>query len=200
MAESMSSIRTEKAITDALIRLVLQMPFEHITVQDILKEAPVSRYTFYAHFHDKYEVAEKLQQQQYDLFLSFLSQRTPGDSADRVNAALRSYTQSQRDAFTALRRIHTENVDFFGKIHNFFQREYRMRFEDHPHLELEATIYGSMMSGIQEYFMGQILAPDTDVAEALADAHIHIALNALGIHDPQDTANAKQYLLSLCHR
>ena len=44
-------IRTDKAIKQALITLLKNKPFEKITVQDILDETPVTRSTFYKHFH-----------------------------------------------------------------------------------------------------------------------------------------------------
>ena len=53
--------RTDRAIIDATIRLLRERSFEELTVQNILDETPVSRATFYAHFHDKYEVAERMQ-------------------------------------------------------------------------------------------------------------------------------------------
>lgn len=197
MADSMSAVRTKKAITDALIRLTLRMPFERITVQDILKETPVSRYTFYAHFHDKYEVAEALQAQQYERFLEFLSQRPKGDDNSQVDAAVWEYNQREWAATQALQRIHTERVDFVRLINDFFEKEYRLRFEDHPHLELEAAMYGNIMSAVQAYFSVHYAADGGNFADALSEAHINIALNGLGIHDETDKAEAARYLLAL---
>ena len=53
-------LRTDKAITNALIHLLREKPFEKIIVQDILDETPVTRATFYAHFKDKYDINNKL--------------------------------------------------------------------------------------------------------------------------------------------
>jgi len=39
-------LRTYKAITNALIHLLREKPFEKIIVQDILDETPVTRATF----------------------------------------------------------------------------------------------------------------------------------------------------------
>jgi AcrR family transcriptional regulator len=51
--EDRRTMRTRKALGDALIELMLEKRFEHITVQDILDRANVGRSTFYAHFPDK---------------------------------------------------------------------------------------------------------------------------------------------------
>jgi AcrR family transcriptional regulator len=45
--------RTRRILHQALISLVLEKSYEHITVQDILDRADVGRSTFYAHFRDK---------------------------------------------------------------------------------------------------------------------------------------------------
>ena len=56
MQQNPQFLRTDKAIKQALIHLLNVKPFEKITVQDILDETPVTRSTFYKHFHDKYEM------------------------------------------------------------------------------------------------------------------------------------------------
>ena len=48
--------RTRKALHEALKALVLEGPYDSITVQQILDRANVGRSTFYTHFHDKDEL------------------------------------------------------------------------------------------------------------------------------------------------
>lgn len=50
------AVRTEQAIVDAFNRLISKHDFEKITVEMIVKEAGVSRSTFYRYFKDKYDV------------------------------------------------------------------------------------------------------------------------------------------------
>jgi AcrR family transcriptional regulator len=45
--------RTRDRLGDALVELLLQTPFDDITVQDVLDRAGVSRSTFYSHYRDK---------------------------------------------------------------------------------------------------------------------------------------------------
>jgi AcrR family transcriptional regulator len=45
--------RTRDALGDALVKLILERPFDSITVQDVLDSAGVSRSTFYTHYRDK---------------------------------------------------------------------------------------------------------------------------------------------------
>jgi len=45
--------RTRRALSDALVGLILEKRFDSITVQNVIDRADVGRSTFYAHFEDK---------------------------------------------------------------------------------------------------------------------------------------------------
>lgn len=49
---------TKRLIANSFKELLLQMPFEKITIKTITDHANVIRPTFYNHFHDKYELVE----------------------------------------------------------------------------------------------------------------------------------------------
>lgn len=50
------SIRTRRAIIDAMFQLLAEKPFDKITIQDICDAAAISRTAFYLHFEDKYHL------------------------------------------------------------------------------------------------------------------------------------------------
>ncbi|MCH4053748.1 MAG: TetR/AcrR family transcriptional regulator [Atopobiaceae bacterium] len=52
--------KTKAAIEVAFIRLLHEQPFDKITVQQVCHEALVNKGTFYHHYHDKYDLAQKL--------------------------------------------------------------------------------------------------------------------------------------------
>lgn len=52
--------RTQKMLHDAFIALVIDKGFESITVQMLAEEAMINRATFYRHYQDKYELAERV--------------------------------------------------------------------------------------------------------------------------------------------
>lgn len=47
------SSRTRQLLSDAMIALMMEKPYDSITVQDIIDRANVGRSTFYAHYQDK---------------------------------------------------------------------------------------------------------------------------------------------------
>ncbi|WMF95513.1 TetR family transcriptional regulator [Aerococcus mictus] len=49
-------MKIKNRITNAFRYLMVEKGFDHIVVEDILKEAGVARSTFYRRFHDKYDV------------------------------------------------------------------------------------------------------------------------------------------------
>ena len=46
-------VRRRDMLGDALVELMVEKPFDEITVQDVLDRAKVSRSTFYSHYRDK---------------------------------------------------------------------------------------------------------------------------------------------------
>ncbi|WP_415855113.1 TetR/AcrR family transcriptional regulator [Sinomonas sp. G460-2] len=51
--------RTRAALTQALLALMAERPYEAITVQDVIDRADVGRSTFYAHFSDKDDLLDE---------------------------------------------------------------------------------------------------------------------------------------------
>ncbi|HEX9057239.1 MAG TPA: TetR/AcrR family transcriptional regulator [Ktedonobacterales bacterium] len=50
--------RTRKLLQDAMMGLLREKSFQSVTVQDIAERAMLNRATFYAHFEDKYALAD----------------------------------------------------------------------------------------------------------------------------------------------
>jgi AcrR family transcriptional regulator len=58
MKDDRRSRRTRRLVTAAMAELLLERPFDEITVQAILDRADVGRSTFYQHFRDKLDVID----------------------------------------------------------------------------------------------------------------------------------------------
>ncbi|WP_227872281.1 TetR/AcrR family transcriptional regulator [Paenibacillus albus] len=56
-------LRTRRLIMDAFSKIIHRKDFKDVTVKDITTEATINRATFYYHFLDKYELLEKVLQE-----------------------------------------------------------------------------------------------------------------------------------------
>ena len=74
--------RTRDRLGDALVELLVQKPFEDITVQDVLDRAGVSRSTFYAHYRDKNDLFLSDAEEFFEAMATALSRF--GDKSERV--------------------------------------------------------------------------------------------------------------------
>ena len=62
--------KTKKAIADAFLTIASQKPIEKITVTDIVKEAQINKSTFYAHYHDIYDLMDVLRNEAIEMVVS----------------------------------------------------------------------------------------------------------------------------------
>lgn len=62
--------KTKKAIADAFLTMASQKPIEKITVTDIVKEAQINKSTFYAHYHDIYDLMDELRNEAIEMVVS----------------------------------------------------------------------------------------------------------------------------------
>ncbi len=146
MAENPQFIRTDKAIKQALISLLKTKPFEKITVQDILDETPVTRSTFYKHYHDKYEIVEKLQE---DFFASQMEIRQVlFENSNSYTNYLQNMSNQNQELMTALLKVKTENVDFRQALAEQAEKFYLSETTG-PNRKLEAQIFAQAVTAFQ---------------------------------------------------
>jgi AcrR family transcriptional regulator len=82
MAEENRRVRrTRRALTDALVSLVLEKGYEKLTVQDILDRSDVGRSTFYAHYRDKESLLLACFDDMERQLRSEIAQRAPSDAS-----------------------------------------------------------------------------------------------------------------------
>ena len=58
--------RTRKLVTDAMAQLLMEQPYERITVQAIIDRADIGRATFYQHFRDKLDVVDAVSAEMFE--------------------------------------------------------------------------------------------------------------------------------------
>lgn len=157
MERSTQFRRTDRAIIDALIRLLKTRSFDSITVQNILDETPVTRATFYTHFRDKYEVAERMQEMYVQMLHRMPTQM--GDTDRKAHPRLIQEAIAQYgDILQALIKIHTDQVDLRSITAEMYKKQYLSQ-SDSPYAEAEADIYAQAMTALQlSYLSGNPIA------------------------------------------
>lgn len=179
MPESPQFIRTDKAIKQALISLLKTKPFEKITVQDILDETPVTRSTFYKHYHDKYEIAEKMQEDFFDSQMAL--RRAVHENQAILTPAILKISQQNNEIMEALLKIHTENVDLRQALSNQ-SKEYYLNGTTGSHPDLEAEVFAQAITAFQ------IATHTTEEFsfEYMHDVFISVMLRLVGLSDDKE--------------
>lgn len=139
--------RTDKAITNALIHLLKDKPFEKITVQDILEETPVTRATFYAHFQDKYEIAERMQEEYFRIEEEVVRQLSREKRAN-YPAVIQQTLNRNRELVEALLKINTDRVNLRSSIAAELEKKY-LNSSSSPTRGTEAKVYAQAMTAFQ---------------------------------------------------
>lgn len=144
MNDSPQFKRTDRAIAHALMVLLKEKSFEKITVQDILHATPVTRSTFYKHFRDKYEIAEKMQDYYFSLQFESRKLLLTDPSSPQL---LRAYRGSE-ELLDALLKIRTEKVDIREAIARQSELHY-LSNTNGPNKEIEAQVYAHALTAFQ---------------------------------------------------
>jgi AcrR family transcriptional regulator len=123
--------RTRDRLGDALVKLLLEKPFDDITVQEVLDRAQVSRSTFYEHYRDKNDLFLSDVDDFFELISTLLARHN--DQSERVAPVGEFFTHiaEARDFYAAMvesGRIH--DVKELGEAH--FARSIEQRLEQQP--------------------------------------------------------------------
>ena len=185
MSHSSSFIRTDKAIIQAFIDLLKEKSFEKITVQDILERTPVTRATFYAHYHDKYEIAERMLEQFFQTREATRLQLANVPSS-KSNSIIKKSNSANRDLIEALLKIHTERVDIRQALVDEYESFYLEHFS-HKSNSAEARIYAQARAELDLCVM-----TDDPAAYSFEDANeimLSITLTLLRLDEDDEVRN-----------
>ena len=188
MSTSPQFQRTDKAILQAMVSLLKKKSFEKITVQDILEETPVTRATFYAHYHDKYEVVEKM----LDQFLV-----GQGTASEKIHATFpESFREIVQSTFwnnmeyaQALISVHTDRVDFTKALMDRHRNQYLAQHNSTT-ARAEARIYAAARTSVYLSFL------QGDITDFSFEQINHVLISAvLALLDlPEDDIETRNFL------
>lgn len=78
-------IKTKQLLKEALLALLTEMEFEEITIMKLTTYAQINRSTFYAHFYDKYDLLDKIIN---DELVSFVEEVAPKNEEELTLAQI----------------------------------------------------------------------------------------------------------------
>lgn len=183
MNKNLQYLRTDRAIINAFLELMKTKPFEKITVQDILDEAMVNRSTFYAHFRDKYDIAEQLQTRYVDELRKTIieaKEKNPVKYSE-INQFTTAYFIKNRTTLKALMKIKTEQIDIISEWNKLVRDEYLIA-SNSPNADLEANMYANIATG----FLTCYIEKDnlsSDYPELFLEVFLNVVLKILTIDD-----------------
>jgi len=124
-------IKTRKNIETTFISLLGQKNFHQITVQNILDTALINRSTFYKHYADKYQLAETLCKEIFDLLKTGVKDRfccTTTEDILRVIKPLYQILSAKREEILPLFSINTDTIHLYEDMSEFLKTSF---YEQH---------------------------------------------------------------------
>jgi len=105
-AEYRSAVRSRNLIKKAIAKLIHEKDFNKITVSDVIREADISRGTFYAHYTDIYSVIEQIQAEEIDNLNNFIDEfyfdANNSDEFERFIKAIFNYLANNKEYYALL--------------------------------------------------------------------------------------------------
>lgn len=178
MTGNIQYLRTDRAIQSALLSLLGKKPFEKITVQDILDETPVSRATFYKHFHDKFEIVERIQDEILHTHTELRNALTQA-SPEQFPVLMQRFSLRYREISQLLMKVQTERVNLPQALVEE-SRQYYLGTTDSPTRNLEAQIYAAATTAM----MVSLLDEKEDYPlDQIFNAIMSVAMRMVGLPD-----------------
>lgn len=177
MAEDLRVVKTRRAIEGAMERLLVEKPFDAITVQAILDEALVNRKTFYSHYRDKYDLVRKMADEfMADVHAMVVVRKSAGSDTEGPFAAIDAlYEQllAKRTLALALWDVKTEGLDFSGELAATVEQAYLSHFgaEGVGDPALQAKMVSAMVVTMLRYKL--------EAGEPFTSVDIHRELDVL---------------------
>lgn len=104
-AEYRSSIRSKALIKEALLSLMIEKPFEKISISDIVRRADINRGTFYAHYSNTSDVLKSISSSVVDEIALLISPYDPSrvlDSPENFLAQITLFLLRDPDYYAKL--------------------------------------------------------------------------------------------------
>lgn len=175
--------RTHRAICNALVELLKDKPFEKITVQNILDATPVTRTTFYKHFHDKYEIAEEMQEQ-YIGNLNQMLQKLEQANIHEFHKVMAEHYRHHVEQVRALSKINTERVN----LREIISASFKCVFDKNDTIApggVEAKVYADTMASFMMNSI-EVNVEQVDMRQYYNEVMITVVLALLSLDEDEE--------------
>lgn len=152
--------KSQEAIKRAVIALMLEKNFDHITIQDISDQADISRRTIYLHYTDKFDLLDQLLEEHIDELRELCN--TAGHDAEYMDVVLLWFEYLERHYlfFSAMLAskgslfFHNRFLAFFleelGKTENDLPEKSNPEIQDGEMIDIQ--FLGAAIVGIVEWW------------------------------------------------
>lgn len=123
-AEYRSAIRSKNFIKKAVVKLMREKELSKITVSDVIREADISRGTFYAHYTDIESVIEQIETEELEKLLAFVDAIRESESKKSTVFFIRSICE-----YLARDKEYYKMLTHTNIMHNFIQRLINIYYE-----------------------------------------------------------------------
>lgn len=165
--------RTQKAITDAFIKLVNQSSFKKVTVSMIAAEAMINRQTFYRHFEDKYQLTNFLLQgfiEEYqDEINQFLSTKSDFQTRlGQLQPIIGKFILERTDFIRVLRSIKFDNFNFETEVSKIYRGFIQQLFnQGEPLTDLQERVITSFFLAALDYVVDHQTFPSKEEIDGI---------------------------------
>lgn len=111
-AEYRSALRSKKLIKESFMELLIEKPFDKITVTDIVNRANINRGTFYAHYSDINRLVHAIEEEIVDVLCNLLLElKYPMEDPLPLFLKISEYLEKNKELIYAL--LHSNNTNTF---------------------------------------------------------------------------------------
>ena len=175
-AEYRSSIRSKNLIKKALAKLIHEKEISKITVSDIIREADISRGTFYAHFSDVGAVVTQIESEEMKNLMDFVDRygfenicTNPGDFI----AAICEYMMKDMEYYRMLAMSNILNNFIWRLINVYYEKLLERVLALKPRIDrTEAEVYliyitSGAKTAILSWLNGEIKCTPDEIGKRL---------------------------------
>lgn len=161
------TLKTEKALTSALVNLLQTEPFEAINVRQLCEQAMIGRSTFYNHYVDKVDLLQQIVERYARQFEQVLTRRMMAPQMDDLLIDLYKDLVADRETILTLFQVPQPRADLKTRYQASLVTHLKGYLQQHPAILAKTTVPISFLT--QLYATNALLAIQWSLDKGLAE-------------------------------